>query len=82
MNFHIAPIKYKRSVVAGLVNRILRACSSWKNFHESLIKANATLEKNQFPPHFYERIVIKAIDKIATRNFNVEDEEKEEEEGK
>ena len=30
MNFHaLAPIKKKRSVVAGLVHRIHRACSSW-----------------------------------------------------
>ena len=36
-------------VVAGLVHRIHRACSSWKNFHESLIKTKATLERNQMP---------------------------------
>ena len=77
MNFHaLAPIKYKRSVVAGLVHRIHRACSSWKNFHASLIKAKATLEKNQFPPHFYEPIIRKAIEKIVTRNIDAEDEEK------
>ena len=80
MNFHaLAPIKYKRSVVAGLVHRIHRSCSSWKNFHESLIKAKATLEKNQFPPHFYEPIIRKGIEKIVTRNVDAEDEEKEEE---
>ena len=65
-----------------MVHRIHRACSSWKNFHESLVKAKATLEKNKFPPHFYEPIIRKAIEKIVTTNVDVEDEEKEEEEEK
>jgi len=40
MNYHtLAPKKYKRSVVAGLVHRIHRSCSTWLNFNESLVKA-------------------------------------------
>jgi len=39
MNFHaLAPIKYKRSVVSGMVHRIFQACSTWKNFHHSFGK--------------------------------------------
>ena len=65
MNYHsLAPKMYKRSVVAGFVYRIHRACSSWKNFNESLMKAKCILEKNQYPPDFYEPIIKKALDKI------------------
>ena len=40
INYHaLAPQKYKRSAICGLVHRIHRTCSTWKNFHESLIKA-------------------------------------------
>ena len=60
----IAPKKYKRSVVAGFVYRIHRACSSWKNFSDSLRKAKCMLEKNQYPPDFYEPIIENALNKI------------------
>ena len=53
MNFHaLAPKRYKRSVVAGFVHRIYRACSSWEHFHHSLERAKEILEKNQYPPGF------------------------------
>ncbi len=58
MNYHaLAPQKYKRSVVSGLVHRIYHACSTWENFHESLVKAKRILENNQYSPSFYERII-------------------------
>ena len=41
-----------------------RACSSWKNFSDSLAKAKSTLEKNQYPPDFYEPIIEQALKKI------------------
>ena len=45
LNFHaMAPKHYKRSVIQGFVYQIYRACSSWKKFHESLIKAKDILE--------------------------------------
>ena len=35
MNYHVlAPWRYKGSVVAGLVHRIWRWCSTWSNFHD------------------------------------------------
>ena len=43
MNYHaLAPRRYKCSVVAGFVYRIHRACSSWKNFSDSLRKAKSS----------------------------------------
>ena len=62
LNFHgLAPKRYKHSVVSGFVHRIYRACSTWKLLHSSLQKAKATLERNQYPPSFYEPIVQKTL---------------------
>ena len=58
MNFHsMAPRRYKRSLIGGLVHRIYRACSNWELFHQSLEDAKIILEKNQYPPTFYEPII-------------------------
>ena len=65
MNYHaLAPRRYKKSVVSGFVYRIHRCCSNWKLFHESLKKAKAILERNQYPPTFYEPIIKEALTKI------------------
>ena len=65
MNYYaLSPRSYKRSVVAGFVYRIHRACSSWKDFHLSLEKAKCVLERNQYPPDFYEPIMKRALEKI------------------
>ena len=69
MNFHaMAPTKYKRNVVSGLVHRIYRACSSWNNFHESLVKAKKLLDAIQYPEKFYEPIIENSVNKIIERN--------------
>ena len=66
MNFHaLAPKKYKWSVVSGFVYRIYRACSNWQLFNTSLEKAKRVLEKNQYPPDFYEPIIKKALQDIV-----------------
>ena len=65
MNYHaLAPKRYKRSVVSGFVHRIYRACSTWENFHTSLTKAKLILEKNQYPPTFYEPLVRQTLNDI------------------
>ena len=67
MNYHsLAPKRYKRSVVSGFVHRIFRACSNWDNFHISLERAKKILERNQYPPSFYDRIIEEAISDIVT----------------
>ena len=80
MNYHaLAPKRYKRSVVAGFVHRIYRACSSWALFHESLEKAKKILERNQYPPPYYNSIIQDTIYKIVepstteTETSNVEE---------
>ena len=65
MNYHaLAPKRYKRSVVSGFIHRIYRACSSWENFHNSLVRAKGILEKNQYPPSFYDPIMKQTLDSI------------------
>ena len=65
MNFHaLAPKKYKWSVVSGFVHRIHRACSTWAHFSKSMEKAKRILEKNQYPPDFYEPIIEKTLQDI------------------
>ena len=59
MNFHaVAPRKYKRSVVQCFAHRIFRACSGWKQ----------TLERNQYPPEFYDPIFATTIEKLVSQN--------------
>ena len=66
LNFHaMAPKSYKRSVIQGFVYRIYRACSSWKKIHEGLIKAKDILERNQYPPNFYELIISASTENIV-----------------
>ena len=75
LNFHaMAPKCYKRSVIQAFVYRIYRACSSWKKFHKSLIKAKDILKWNQKPPIFMnllfwlqlKRLLNHAIRKLIT----------------
>ena len=61
----LAPKKYKRSVVAGFVHRIYKACSTWDHFHASMERAKYVLERNQYPPQFYDPVIKQALDKIV-----------------
>lgn len=65
MNYHaLAPKWYKRSGISGFVYCIYRAYSLWQNFHDSLGKAKCILEKNQYPPTFYDPIIKQTLDSI------------------
>ena len=67
MNFHsLAPLRYKKSLVAGMVHRIYRACSSWESIDYGLQKARIMLEKNQYPHMFYDRIINKTLTNIIS----------------
>jgi len=62
----MAPKRFKRSVVSGFVYRIYRACSDWTSFDTSLQRAKKVLERNQYPPAFYEPIIEQAINNILS----------------
>ena len=65
MNFRaLAPLKYKRTVVTGIVNRIFRSCSSWIYFHQGLSIAKQILLDNQYPESFYEPLILKTLQKL------------------
>ena len=79
--FHaLSPIRYKRSVVSGLVHRIYRSCSTQANFDESLKKGKSILERNQYPSSFYEPIINNTLKKIFERNTDVIEQDAEEQE--
>ena len=83
MNFHsLAPVKYKRSVVSGMIHRIIRACSTWEAIHESIVKAKKILQDNQYPPSFFDPIIKQTLHSIfeTKEKSDGEDTEKEEEE--
>ena len=74
MNYHaLAPKRYKQSVVSGMVHRIYRSCSSWKNIHDSLVTAKHILVMNQYPPTFFEPIINKTLSKIIQSASEEED---------
>ena len=78
MNFHaLAPLKYKRSVVVGMIHRISRACSTQENRTESLDRARNILIRNQYPKKFVESIISNTLKRIDNP---VEEQEKEDEE--
>ena len=78
MNYHaLAPKRYKRSVVSGFVYRIYRACSSWEDFDTSLKRAMRILERNQYPPTFYEPVIRQALNDILKVSEDQRPQEKE-----
>ena len=71
MNFHaVAPRRYKRAVVQGFIHRIFRACSTWEAFHESVKRAKQVLERNQYPPEFYDPIIHQTVEKILSKHHD------------
>ena len=59
-----APKKYKRNLVEGTIHRINHTTSSWSAFDAGLKKWKEEMERNQYPPSFYEDIVKETVTKI------------------
>jgi hypothetical protein len=73
MNFHaLAPRRYKKSVVQSFVHRIYRCCSSRENVMSSLERAKNVLDKNQYPPSFYDPIIQETLRKIEAETIQQE----------
>ena len=67
LNFlSLAPFKYKKSVVIGLVHRIYRTCSSWQLFDRAIEEAKIILHNNQYPLSFIEDIIYSTLNKILS----------------
>merc|ERR1711860_9595 len=73
LNFHsLAPMKYKRSVIIGFVQRIYRSCSTWKNIHSGLESAKNILLNNQYPLTLIEDVFKKTLHKLIDSNSNLD----------
>ena len=62
--FSVCPMRYKRSVVQGVVHRLFHISSSWSIFHDSLVEAKKLLECNQYPPAMYNAAIRRTIENI------------------
>ena len=63
-------MKYKRSVMIGMVHRIYRACSSWTYIHQGLEEAKLTLLNNQYPLPLIETTFNQTLTHILSENKN------------
>ena len=61
----------------GLVYRVYRTFSHWKYFNARLGKAKDMLERNQYPPQFYDPIIKATIEKLIIPVVNFLDENEE-----
>ena len=77
MNYHaLTPKKYKCAVVTEFVHRIYRACSGWKNIHDSLEKAK--MKRNQYRPDYFEPIICDTLTQIVSPEMKGEKTEEDE----
>ena len=73
MNYNaLAPTKYKKSVVSGLVHRLHQSCSSWKGFQDSLVKTKSMLGNNQYSTQFFKSIISRTLSNIIRNCKNKE----------
>ena len=67
-------------MVSGIIHRIIRACSSWKNVNESITKAKDILRNNQYPPSYFEPIIKKTLNTVISPSEAAENEDEKEKE--
>ena len=80
MNYHaLAPNKYKRGMIIGMIHRIYRACSHWNYIVESINKAKIMLKSNQYPDDYVEDIIAKTLSKIIGQEEKKEEEKEKDE---
>ena len=68
MDYHsLAPVKYKRNVVEGTVQRMNQATCEWDEFTAGIENNEKTFEKNRYPHQFYSQIVRNTLSKIVQK---------------
>ena len=68
MNWNsIAPLKYKRNLVSGFVNRIWSATTTYDAFMRGCEKAKVILSKNQFPKSWIDFNFYKVFEMVHHR---------------
>ena len=74
MNWNsIAPMKYKRNLVSGFVNRIWSATTTYDAFMRGCEKAKVILSKNQFPQSWIDFNFHRVIEKVHHRRSHPRD---------
>ena len=74
MNWNsIAPMKYKRNLVSGFVNRIWSATTTYDAFMRGCEKAKVILSKNQFPQSCIDFNFHRVIEKVHHRRSHPRD---------
>lgn len=63
----MTPKCYRKSAAEGFCHWIYTACTSWENFHESLVERKIILERNQYLEEF-DKLIINDK-KIATSDL-------------
>ena len=59
----LAPDKYKNNLISVLIYRAFHICSSYKNFHDEIVRIKEILSKNSFPRVLTDRIIKSFLDK-------------------
>ena len=74
MNWNsIAPMKYKRNLVSGFVNRIWSATTTYDAFMSGCEKAKVILSKNQFPQSWINFNFHRVIENVHHRRSHPRD---------
>ena len=59
----LAPTKYKINLIRVLVYRAFHICSSYRNFHEEVVRIKKILAENCFPESVIDRIIKEFLDR-------------------
>ena len=59
----LAPTKYKINLIRVLVYRAFHICSSYRNFHEEVVRIKKILTENCFPKSLIDHIIKKFLDR-------------------
>ena len=59
----LAPTKYKINLIRVLVYRAFHICSSYRNFHEEIVRIKKIMTENCFPRSLIDRIIKKFLDR-------------------
>ena len=74
MNWYaIAPLRYKKNIVSGFVNRIWSATTNYEAFVRGCEKAKVILTNNQYPKNWVEWQFGKVIEKVHYKRSHPKD---------
>ena len=73
LNFRgCALLQCKRNVIEGMVQRVFRSTSTWRDFDQALEKNWKQWIQNQYPKNWSDRVVFETLNKIIEGKKNLE----------